>query len=78
MTFIETLIVTATGLMIGYAILVVCVGAYSAANIGVFDYRVNNVLFYVVIGATALFGFIAGILPSFITIAKLKRLFRVE
>ncbi len=78
MTCIETLIVTFTGAIIGFAIYVACVGTYSYQNTGVFNWIVNEkmlgILMFTIIGL----GFIAGIIPSLLTILKIKREFRVE
>lgn len=78
MTLIETLIVTVTGMIIGFIILAACVGLYSKANIGVFDFVVQDTMFYSTVLITALLGLLAGIIPSVLTIAKLKRQFRTE
>lgn len=78
MTLIEMLIVTVTGMMIGFVILVACVGLYSKANIGIFDFVVRNTLFYGTVLITALLALLAGIIPSVLTIAKLKQQFRTE
>ncbi|MGP1907987.1 FtsX-like permease family protein [Metabacillus sp. JX24] len=78
MTLIETLIVVATGLIIGLAILFLCVGFYSSANSGEFDFVVNAYLFYFTTIASAILGILAGIIPSVLTILKMKRQFNVE
>lgn len=78
MTLIETLIVIVTGMMIGFMILSACVGLYSKANIGLFDFIVQDTLFYGTVLITALLGLLAGIIPSALTIAQLKRQFRTE
>lgn len=78
MTFLEILVVTATGLMIGLAILVSVIGTYSLANVGWFDYTVNARVFYGSIILATVLSFIAGIVPSIITVGKIKRQFRVE
>ncbi|WP_027953784.1 FtsX-like permease family protein [Halobacillus kuroshimensis] len=78
MTFIEVLIVTVTGVLIGLAVLAACVGAYSYATTGVFDWIVDTRIFIGVIILSSLLGLLAGLIPSFTTIGKLKRQFRVE
>lgn len=78
MTLLETLIVTITGMIIGFVILAACVGLYSKANIGVFDFVVQDTWFYGTILITAVLGLSAGIIPSVLTIANLKRQFRAE
>ena len=78
MTLIEVLIVTATGILLGTAVLVACVGAYSQANTGAFDCVVNGRIFYGTIAASAALGMAAGIIPSIVTIAGLKRRLRTE
>ena len=78
MTLIETLIVTATGMIIGFLILAACVGLYSKANTGTFDFIVQDTLFYGIVLITAVLGLLAGMIPSVLTIAKLKRQFRTE
>lgn len=78
MTLIETLIVTATGLGIGFGILIACVGTYSSANTGIFDFVVDNKVFEATLILSSVMGMLAGIIPSVYTITKLKRQFRVE
>lgn len=78
MTFIETLIVTVTGMIIGFIILAACVGLYSEANTGSFDFIVQDTVFYGTILMTAVLGLLAGIIPSVFTIVKLKRQVRTE
>lgn len=78
MTIIETLIVTASGLGIGFGILIACVGTYSLANTGIFDFVVDNKVFEATLILSSLMGLLAGIIPSVYTITKLKRQFRVE
>lgn len=78
MTFIETLIVTITGLIIGFVILITCVGMYSQANTGIFDFIVDDTIFYGTIIITTILSFLGGLIPSLITISKLKRQFRDE
>lgn len=78
MTLIETLIVTVTGLLIGFGILVLCVGTFSSANIQTYDYIVNDKLFYGTLIISAVLGILAGMIPSISTISKLKHQFRNE
>ncbi len=78
MTVIETFIVVLTGAIIGVGLLVVAVGSYSYANTGVFDFIVNETLFYGVVGMAVAAGMIAGIVPSLAAIGGLRRNFRNE
>lgn len=78
MTLIETLLVTITGMIIGFIILVACVGLYSKANLGIFDFVVQKTLFYGILSLTLFLGLLAGIIPSIVTISSLKRQFRIE
>ncbi len=78
MTFTEVIVVTLTGMVIGTAVIASCVGMYSLANAGVFSFIVNPTIFWGMIILAAALSITAGILPSFITIAGLKRQFRNE
>ena len=78
MVTIETLIVTSTGIVIGIAILIACVGTYSLANLGSFDFIVNKQLFFGSCVLSFFLSFISSLLPSIITIWSLKRKFRNE
>ncbi len=78
MTVTEVLIIITTGMIIGFLVLASCVGSYSLANVGEFDFIVNPTIFWGMIAVTFVLGLIAGILPSVLTIGKLKRQFRDE
>lgn len=78
MTILETLTVTITGVIIGLVILILGVGLYSKADIGIFDFIVNKQIFFGTLGLTILLAFIAGTLPSLVTLNKLKQQSRVE
>lgn len=78
MTMIEVAIVTLTGILLGLGVLIACVGTYSYATTGVFDWVVNQKVFTGVIIASTILGFSAGMIPSFIAIHQMKRQFRVE
>lgn len=78
MTILETLTVTITGVIIDLVILILGVCLYSKANIGIFDFIVNKQIFYGTLGLTILLAFIAGTLPSLVTLNKLKQQSRVE
>ncbi|MFC0522950.1 FtsX-like permease family protein [Pontibacillus salicampi] len=78
MTLIEILIVTISGVLIGLVVLIACVGTYSYATTGIFDWIVDKRLFIGVLSLSSILGLLAGIIPSFITIGKLKRQFRTE
>ncbi len=74
----EVVIVVFTGMVIGSAVIAACVGQYAFVNTGVFDFIVNPTIFWGMIVITAVLSLLAGILPSFITITKMKKQFRSE
>ncbi len=78
MAFIEIIIVTLTGMIIGGLVIAGCVGTYSYVNAGVFDFIVNKTIFFGMIIITAFLSLISGLLPSIMTISAIKRQFRNE
>jgi putative ABC transport system permease protein len=78
MTLIETLIVVGTGIAIGLCIIIPVVGKYAFDNLGVFDFIINRQIFIGMCLASAALGLTAGMIPSFLTILKLKQQFRNE
>ncbi len=78
MTLIETVIVTLTGLIIGMSLIVVLVGQYSLVNRGIFDFCVDNQVFWGLIAASFVLSLLSGMIPSGITIQKLKQTVRSD
>jgi transcriptional regulator with XRE-family HTH domain len=78
MTLIETLIVLGTGMAIGLSIIISVAGKFSLDNLGVFDFIVDWKIFTGICLSSAILGLTAGMIPSFLTVHKLKRQFRNE
>lgn len=76
MTFLEVLIVTLTGMFIGLAVLIATVGTYSVENTSIFDFIVNDTIFFGMIIITSILGLLSGVIPSVFTVKRLKRQFR--
>lgn len=78
MTVIETVIVTITGMTLGFLFSMICVGYYSYCATGVFDFVVNGRWYFSLFGCITACGLIAGFIPSLFTLAKMRRSVRQE
>ena len=78
MTAIETAIVTFTGMLLGFLFSTICVGYFSYRSFGVFDFIVNPAWYFGLFAAITCCGLLAGFIPSFRTVIKLKQTYRQD
>ena len=78
MTAIETAIVTITGMLLGFLFSMICVGYFSFRSFGVFDFVVEPAWYFGLFVSITCCGLLAGFIPSFRTVAKLKQAYRQE